>query len=312
MSHIRFLIHLAIATSTSAVLAQAGPAETPQSMFRQGENEYAAGRYEVAIELWERAYAMDPRPGLQYNLAQAYGRTGMIVEERRALELFLERLADTEPEAINGSEASSARARIAAIDARLARTAIELRGVPRHALVTIDGERIEHSNGRHPVSAGSHAIRVELPGFVPFTTTVTVVAAAVAQVDVELQVAPVEEANDASRTPPAIVAEEEGPSPLPLTLLISGGVLVAGGSALGGLAVHYSRGTFRDTSDAERSRRFGIGADVTLGVGAALAVTGLVLVLVRDDEEEAPAPTVAVGMTGSSVGTVMPAMEVTW
>jgi hypothetical protein len=281
-------------------------------LFRQGENEYAAGRYEVAIELWERAYAMDPRAGLQYNLAQAYGRTGMIVEERHALELFLARLAEVEPEAMSGSEASSARARIAAIDARLARTAIVLRGVPRHAVVTIDGSAAQMENGRVPVSAGSHAIRVELPGFLPFTTTVAVVPAATAEVDVELHVAPQEERETLVVTG-APVVEEERPSRAPIAMLVTGGVIFAGGSALGGLAIHHSRGTFRDTSEAEQGRRFGIGADVSLGVGLALATTGLVLVLVRDDApSDEPSPTVAVGMTGTAMGTAMPAMEVTW
>lgn len=313
MKYVPFVFALALTSAVSSVGAQpAAPAMTPQAMFRQGEAEYAAGRYEVAIELWERAYALDPRAGLQYNLAQAYGRTGMIVEERRALTLFLERLAEIEPEAMSGSEASSARARIAAIEARLARTAIVLRGVPRHAVITLDGSVVALEGDRIRVDAGSHAVRVELEGFLPYTTTITVSPAATAEVHVELQVAPQPGA-------PAVVAptpsepEPERASVAPLALLISGGTVFVGGSVLGGIALRNARGSFRGSSDADRSRSFGIAADVTLGLGVALAATGLVLVLTSDeDENETPTPTVALGVSSSSSGTALPSMEVTW
>lgn len=299
----------------SATRAQ--PQPTPQALFRQGETEYAAGRYEVAIALWERAYAMDPRPGLQYNLAQAYGRTGMLAQERRALELFLSRLTETEPGAMQGSEASSARARIAAIDERLARTAIVLRGVPRHAALFVDGTPATLEGDRVRVAAGSHTVRVELAGFEAFSTTVAVAPAMTAEVDVELRVAasapdddaPARDVDAEAGTPEA----PRGPSRVPEALLISGGTLVVGGSLVGGFAIRASRGEFRGSADADRGHALGIAADVTLGVGAALAVTGLVLLVTRDDGgSETDAPVVALGVGRTQAGTTLPSLEVTW
>src|SRR5688572_5769687 len=123
MKNAPLLLLFALASSAGSVHAQSrpqrsAPAPSPQALYRQGETEYAEGRYEAAIALWERAYALDPRPALQYNLAQAYGRAAMFPEERRALELFLSRLAEEQPEELNSADATSARARIAAIDER--------------------------------------------------------------------------------------------------------------------------------------------------------------------------------------------------
>jgi hypothetical protein len=156
-------------------------------------------------------------------------------------------------------------------------------------------------------------VRVELAGFLPYTTTITVSPAATAEVHVELQVAPQQGAPAVTSPAAAVPTEPPHASVAPLALLISGGTVFVGGSVLGGIAIHNTRGSFRGTEAAERGRRFGIAADVTLGIGVALAATGLVLVLTSDDEDEAsPEPSVALGMSGTSSGTVLPAVEVTW
>jgi tetratricopeptide (TPR) repeat protein len=66
-----------------------------RDLFLRGQAAYRQGDYATAAELWSQAYAMDPRPQLQYNLAQAYGRLGRMEEERAALERFI---AETSPD----------------------------------------------------------------------------------------------------------------------------------------------------------------------------------------------------------------------
>lgn len=310
MKFITLLLCLVAFAPTVTIRAQATPAPSARTLFRQGEAEYAAGRYQEAISLWERAYAMDPRAGLQYNLAQAYGRSGLLTEERRALELFLSRLAETEPEAAESADAISARARITAIDERIARTAIVLRGVPRHADITLDGAPVTLEVDRVRVEPGSHTIRVVLEGFEAFTSTVTVVAATTAEVHVEL--VPVRADAAIAPAPVVLAAPPESASRVPVALLVTGATVFAGGSVLGGLAIHYSRGTLRGTDRAQRGRAFGIAADVTLGVGIAAAGTGALMLLLRDDPREADAPSVTPAVASSALGTTMPAIEVSF
>jgi len=70
--------------ATEQVGADAGPTADARSLFRAGQELYRRGDYETAIAHWSAAYELDPRPLLQFNLSQAYGRMGKLVEERAA------------------------------------------------------------------------------------------------------------------------------------------------------------------------------------------------------------------------------------
>ena len=101
--------------------------------------------------------------------------------------------------------------------------------------------------------------------------------------------------------------EEEGPSHVPAYLLMGGGVAVF---AVGGGVALWANGT---ASDAERSRdpierpqlrdaAYGraIAADITMGVGAALAVVGLVLRLTAPKTPKAVTTSLAVVSSGAT------------
>ncbi len=234
-----------------------------RTLFLQGQEAYQHGDYEAAVEHWERAYALDARPALQYNLAQAYGRLGRLVEERDALERYI---ASADPE---DSLLSAARARVATLRERLARTALRVEGGAPGAVLLVDGEE----RGRLPltdplsVEPGSHAIEARAEGYATFRSTAIVPPSEVVDVQVamaELTSAPV---------PVSAIA-----------LFAGGGAVLVGGGTLGVISFVKSGDAIPGSRSADRAHAMALTADIMYGVGGAALVTGLVLYLVRDDE----------------------------
>ncbi len=62
--------------------------ERAKELFLNGKELYNQGRYESAIIAWKEAYALDPRPVLLFNLANAYERSGQFEEALDALERY--------------------------------------------------------------------------------------------------------------------------------------------------------------------------------------------------------------------------------
>lgn len=282
--------------ATEQVGADAGPTADARSLFREGQELYRRGDYETAVTRWSAAYELDPRPLLQFNLSQAYGRMGKLVEERAALILFLETASDADP----GIEAAASR--LAIVERTLARTALIVKVQQADgARIFIDGE----DRGLLPrpdpffVAPGEHRVAIELEGREPFEAHILVPAGE--QINVEAKLPPL---SGASR-PEGFQDETQGPKSLalPIALYSGGGALLLTGAILGGLSLSASsEAPPRGSADADRSRALAIGADVTLAAGAALAVTGLVLHLVqnRGSKEMAIAPSLSPGLLGLS------------
>ena len=100
-----------------------------RELFMRGQVAYSQGDYETSLELWRQAYALDPRPLLQWNISQACERLGQLQEAADALELYL---AGADP---SDEHQADARARLAALRERLASTGILLRGGPDGAVI---------------------------------------------------------------------------------------------------------------------------------------------------------------------------------
>jgi hypothetical protein len=247
--------------------------DSARDLFARGQAAYQQGDYESAVGFWTRAYALEARPQLQFNLSQAYSRLGRVEEERAALLLFVERSRGDEP------SLAAARARLVMLEQRLARTGVVLEGTELDgATVLIDGE----DRGRlpHPepfsLRPGSHEVRVTLAGYEPFRATIVVPAGEAVAVEVTMARA-------------TVAVASEGSVALPVTMLGLGGALVLTGSVFGGLALAGSDGVVRGSDDADRAHTFSIASDVMLGVGVAAGATGLVLFLTRrGDEAEQP------------------------
>jgi hypothetical protein len=275
----------ALAAPSSAA-AQA-PAEDARALFARGQTAYRQGDYEAAIAAWSSAYTQDPRPLLQYNLAQAYERLGRLPEAKTALEQYVA-AADA-----NDPNQGDARARLSSLRERLARTGVTLTGGPEGATILIDGE----DKGRTPrpdaisVSPGSHRVVVRRAGYADFNSTIVVPAGQAVEVAIEMTAVAGSGGDDGSgggggggETQPA-----EGGSSLPTILLISGGGVAVVGLGIGAFAL-VAAGNAKTSEDgaANRARTLALVSDISLGLGVVTAAIGLVLMLTSGEEDTPP------------------------
>lgn len=262
-------------------------AQDAREFFAAGEEDYRLGRYDDAIADWARAYELDPRPLIQYNLAQAFERAGRIAEAVTAYESFL---AATTPQDAKRLEA---QARLAALRERIARTAIVVRTTVVGAIVLVDGEERARTPRTDPIAVapGRHRIVVRLDGQDDYTTDVTVAAGT--SIDVEPSF------GDAS-----VASTEAGDgasdrSVAPFIVLASGGALLVAGGITGGLTLARANAAeYRDDADADAAHTLGITTDVLLSVGAGAAIGGLVWGIVSRRSGDSAPPVVFVPSIG--------------
>lgn len=241
-----------------------------RTLFQRGEVAYAQGDYEDAIAMWTRAYELDPRPLLQWNLSQAYERLARLPEATTALETYL---ANADPSDVHQADA---RARLGAIRERIAATGITLRGGPEGASITVDGE----DRGRLPrpdpiaVTPGSHTVVVSATGYETFRATVSVPAGNALELDVTMA-----ETSGSARP----VASAETPFPvIGVSLMSAGAVVVIVGAVMGGVALGDANAAPSSTGpEADGARGLALGADIMMGVGAACAVAGIVVTILE-------------------------------
>jgi hypothetical protein len=259
------LLFVALLFSPLAALAQDNaptPAESgggARELFERGQVAYTQGDYDTALELWRQAYGIDPRPLLQWNIAQACERLGQLEDAAAALELYL---ANADPSDVHQADA---RARLASLRERIAATGILFRGGPDGATITIDGA----DSGRLPrpdpirVSAGSHDIVVTAPGYETFRSTVGVPAGD--QVEVSVAMA-------------GASGGGEGPPIAGIVLFGVAGVSTITAAILGGVALGQAGSAPASTGpEADSARGMALGADILFGVGAASAVAAVIV-----------------------------------
>ena len=87
------LLVLGLATALSpSALAQTSKKEADaraRELYEQGDAAYAEARYEQALDAFREAYELSKRPGLLYNMGNAYERLGRPAEAADALEKYL-------------------------------------------------------------------------------------------------------------------------------------------------------------------------------------------------------------------------------
>lgn len=248
-------------TGSAAVAVAEAPPDDARALFLRGQTAYSQGDYEDAATLWEQAYALEARVGLQYNLSQAYERLGRLEDAANALESYV---GGTSPE---DERLPDARARLAAIRERIGRTAVRLQGGPEGGVLLVDGE----DRGRLPrpdpllVTPGSHEIRVRASGYAEFAASVAVPAGQVVDVGIEMQ----------------RVGGGGEPSLGAILTMAGGGVVLATGLILGGVALDQAGSAPSRTSpEADSARTLALVSDILWPVGAAAIAGGLVWLIV--------------------------------
>lgn len=278
----------------AAARAQTGTAcagSTAQELYGHGQDAYAVGQYDRSAACWEAAYAMDPRPAIQHNLATVYERLGRLEDAIHALEVFVQ--ATTVDDAGN----LEANARLAALRARLAATGVRLSGGPVGGTITIDEQAWGLTPRPDPIAVrpGAHVVEIVYPNGQRFRSTLQVVAGQVLEV-------PIRDADLTAPTAPRPVetARAAAPTPHGHGMLYAGiGASVVG---VGMLAYGLERNAKLANCEApyycaeadigrrERAAGLAIGS-ASLAAGAALIVVDLL----RGRHEE---QTVACAPTG--------------
>lgn len=153
----------------AAVPSYAGPARAQGSesaslvgaareLYREGVRAGGEERWEDARSAFERSYELAPRVATLLNLAVALEHLGRFVEAIDAYRRFLAR-AD---EATLRERGEAAHAAISALEGRLARVSITVRGIERGDVVTLDGTPLEGAalGLDLPVDPGAHVVGV--------------------------------------------------------------------------------------------------------------------------------------------------------
>ena len=150
---------LAVPATSSVAQAQGGDQAEARRLFTQGEQAYRVGNYEESVDLWQRAYTMDPRPRIQYNLSQAFERLGRLEEAVAALDAYLRDTPADDP--LYGE----ANARLAALRQRVALTGIRIVGGGAGGQIFVNDQAwgATPRPDRIPVAPGSHRITIVDP-----------------------------------------------------------------------------------------------------------------------------------------------------
>jgi tetratricopeptide (TPR) repeat protein len=90
---IAVLALLAAAWSPASVLAQSADDDEARALYEAGRHAFESGRYDRALEDFQHAYALSPRPQLLYNIGQAADR---LRHDEEALDAFERYLASSE------------------------------------------------------------------------------------------------------------------------------------------------------------------------------------------------------------------------
>jgi hypothetical protein len=161
------LIPVACAAFMVLAAASVAHAQTPEDadegdarqLFAEGDQAYRVGNYEEAVRFWQSAYAADPRPRIQYNLAQAYERLGRLEEAVTALDSYLRDTPSDDP--LYGE----ANARLSALRNRIALTGVRIVGGTPGGQIFVNEQAwgATPRPDRIPLPPGNHRITIVDP-----------------------------------------------------------------------------------------------------------------------------------------------------
>jgi tetratricopeptide (TPR) repeat protein len=209
-------------------------------LFDAGQSSYKIGDFKSAIQAFEQAYAIDPRPALLFSIGQAHRRQ-YFVDNRAghvavAIQNFREYLAKVES---GGRRADAVLAlnelqplaltleiegRLQPLEDEAPETRLVLSTPAEGATVSIDGGAAKPLPMSVVLPAGSHALRVEAPGYVAVTREINVVEGGVTALDLVLEGLPAQVAIEGpSGATVSVDGKVEATLPLAAPLPVSAG-----------------------------------------------------------------------------------------
>jgi tetratricopeptide (TPR) repeat protein len=307
----RFLLALALFIASLAGAGRADAAEGEKAAepreeaavgearerYKRGVEAYRLGRYAEAVELFRQADALAPSAPLSFNIARAFDKLGDASNALRWYRDYLRRA----PQAPNAGEATSR--------VRFYEEVLQKRGVqqltvlsnPPTATVAVDGVPMGVTPWTGELAPGRHRVELVLRGFADESREFELAADRARDVWVELRALPKAPAAEtvSTQAPPSPHSRPDATRSSSRFGIWPYVALGAGTVALGGaVAFEISRQnaedeaarddmqiTFKSKIDEMEARQ--TTAQVLLGVGSALVVTGGVLLAV---ELLAPSP----------------------
>ncbi len=194
---------LALLLSAGAALAQAGAVDEAKTLFNVGAQAYDKGEYPAAIQAFTAAYALSPRPGILFSMAQAHRKQFYIArspgELREAVKLYRDYLGRV-AEGGRRSDAAQALAELEPLAAKLdpgapapamperkVETRLGVTSSIAGATLTIDGGKALEVPFIGEVPPGKHHLVITSPGYHDEGRDIDVAPGAVAALDIALR-----------------------------------------------------------------------------------------------------------------------------
>jgi hypothetical protein len=300
-----------VAPRPSAAQPTAGKQALAETLFREGRQLMADGKFHEACPKLAESQRIDPQIGTLINLAACHdgeGKTASAWAEYTDAATRATRAGRADHEAVARRKGDEIQARLSRIVLRAARPIDGL-------VVTLDGARLGDAalGSPLPLDPGSHGIKVEAAGRVTWSTTIDVGAGPATKTvtlpDLALAPATAAEKSGAGATPAETIAPSRSVSPF---------VWVTGGLALTGigLGTYFGLRAFskndaaaavckNDVCDAggleldQQGRSAATVSTVAFAVGAAATLATVGLVVFRGSG--AAAPQVAISPLGVAV-----------
>lgn len=187
--------------------AQSNALDTAREYFQAGAQAYAVGEYAAAIQAFEQAYQLVPRPAVLFSIAQAERKQYFLDHElphlTKAIDLYRKYLAQ-EPHAGRKGDAVQALSELEPIVARspsiqsasssaatagivaAASTRLMITSSTPEAHIALDGDAAVDSPLIREVAPGKHQVHVTAPGYVDTTRRIIAVKGDLVTVDIAL------------------------------------------------------------------------------------------------------------------------------
>lgn len=312
----------AIASTHLCAQASAEEAEVGKAReyFRAGAQAYSVGEYAAAIQAFEQAYALAPRPAVLFSLAQTERRQFFLVRDpkhlKRAIEMYqkyiaeeaqsarkadaVQALSELEPLLASLERAGAPRPPAADANPAAASSLVSLKPKTRvmistpavGAAITLDDQAPGSSPLVREVDPGEHVIRVAAPGYKATERRVVAVSGELVTVDLPLEDQPaLLEVIAPADAQLSIDGRVQGRCPFPKPIELSAGVHLITVSKNGFIGVsseetlvHGQTTVFRAPLRVSRQRTI---AKFMLGASASALTAGGVFAYFSHSQEQA-------------------------
>jgi hypothetical protein len=187
--------------------ARADDVNQAKTYFNAGAQAYAAGKFTAAIQAFEEAYRLAPRPAILFSIAQAHRRQYYLEKKPDDLGLAIKYYRDYVAKVEQGGRRSDAAEALAELEPLAARVGGEAaKGAPpqeakqptrvmvssqtKGALVSLDGGRPGEAPLISELSPGKHRVKVTAEGFFDDDREIVAVEGGLVALDLPLREKP--------------------------------------------------------------------------------------------------------------------------